>query len=52
MRKRGSQRIYRVECKPIMDINKFSEDFLHFWEEKQDSLETKIERGKKEKLQN
>ncbi len=51
MRVKGSQRIYRVDPKPLKDLDQWLNKFRFFWEEKLDALETEIERGKKERFE-
>lgn len=43
----GSQRLYKVDPKPLKDIDQWLDKFRFFWEEKLNALADEIERGKK-----
>jgi DNA-binding transcriptional ArsR family regulator len=45
----GTRRLYAVDSAPFREVNGWLEPFRGFWEQRLDSLETELARGKRER---
>jgi DNA-binding transcriptional ArsR family regulator len=49
VRPEGTRRLYAVDSAPLHDIDLWLDRFRRFWEQRLDSLETELARGKRER---
>jgi len=49
VRPEGARRLYAVGAAPFRDLDDWLEPFRTFWEQRLDSLETELARGKRER---
>ena len=49
VRPEGARRLYAVDSAPMQDIDLWLERFRRFWDQRLDSLETELARGKRER---
>jgi DNA-binding transcriptional ArsR family regulator len=49
VRPEGTRRLYAVEAAPFRDLDEWLDHFRGFWEQRLDSLETELARGKRER---
>lgn len=49
VRPEGTRRIYAVDAAPLREIDRWLEQFRHFWEPKLEALATEIARGKRKR---
>lgn len=49
VRPEGTRRLYAVEAAPFRDLDGWLDHFRGFWEQRLDSLETELARGKRER---
>jgi DNA-binding transcriptional ArsR family regulator len=45
----GARRLYAVDAEPLRDLEHWLDRFRGFWEQRLDSLETELARGKRER---
>ena len=46
----GARRLYAVDAAPFREVDHWLDRFRRFWEQRIDSLETELARGKRERL--
>ena len=49
VRPEGTRRLYAVDPAPLRDVDDWIGTFRSFWEQRMDSLETELARGKRER---
>ncbi len=49
VRPEGTRRLYAVEAAPLRELDDWLEHFRRFWNQRLDSLETELARGKRER---
>lgn len=49
VRPEGTRRLYAVDPAPLRDVDHWIGTFRSFWEQRMDSLETELARGKRER---
>jgi len=49
VRPEGARRLYVVDAAPFRDLDAWLEPFRTFWEQRLDSLETELARGKRDR---
>ena len=49
VRPEGTRRLYAVEAGPLRDVDTWLDRFRVFWEQRMDSLETELARGRRER---
>jgi DNA-binding transcriptional ArsR family regulator len=49
VRPEGTRRLYAVDSAPLHDVDRWLDRFRGFWEQRLDSLETELARGKRER---
>ncbi len=49
VRPEGTRRLYAVEAAPFRDLDEWLDHFRGFWEQRLDSLETELARGRRER---
>ena len=49
VRPEGTRRLYAVDAVPFRELEDWLDHFRHFWNQRLDSLETELARGKRER---